>query len=197
MDRTKVKQDMVPDYRRLLDEELTRRYAEKGEQGALLAIFERYGHIVLGICYNHYSNAMDAKDATQKIFIKMSEELKKAPIDKFKPWLLKSINNYIAWNSTNTVPVKQNRIISHSQLEFEEVDSRYEDENVAELIYTIIQRLERDQKECIELFYFNKKDHILIANATGHTPEQVKGYIQKGKIFIKHKVQEALRHVRP
>jgi RNA polymerase sigma factor (sigma-70 family) len=193
----KGKQDILPDYRRLLDEELVRRYAERGEQGAVFTLFERYSHIVLGICFNHYSNSQLAKEAMQKIFIKMLDDMRSVQPDKFKPWLLKSINNYIAWNSTNTVPVKQNRIISHSQLEFEEVDSRYEDDNVAELVYTVIQRLDRDQKECIELFYFNRKDHVLIANATGHTPEQVKGYIQKGKIFIKHKVQEALRHVRP
>ena len=192
----KGKHEILPDYKRLSDEELLRRYAHRNEHEAIHVLFDRYGHIVLGICFNHFTTARDAKDATEKIFIKLLDEARSTQVDKFKPWLLKLVNNHCAWNSTTAAP-NANRIISHSQLEFEEADNRYDDDNVAELIYTLIQKLDEDQRECIEQFYFHRKDYVLVANVTGHTPQEVKAYIQKGKIFIKRNVQEALRYVRP
>jgi RNA polymerase sigma-70 factor (ECF subfamily) len=48
-----------------------------------------------------------------------------------------------------------------------------------------LQELNKDQKQCVTLFYLEKRSYNEIADQTGFTLLQVKSYIQNGKRNLK------------
>jgi RNA polymerase sigma-70 factor (ECF subfamily) len=50
-----------------------------------------------------------------------------------------------------------------------------------ELMSASLNELNREQKQCVTLFYLDKKSYQQIAEETGYTVMQVKSYIQNGK----------------
>jgi RNA polymerase sigma factor (sigma-70 family) len=56
-----------------------------------------------------------------------------------------------------------------------------QNDQLAEIIYDALQELSKEQKQCITLFYIEKRSYHEIADRTGFTLMQVKSYIQNGK----------------
>ena len=50
---------------------------------------------------------------------------------------------------------------------------------------TALQQLNKEQQQCVTLFYLEKKSYTEIAAATGYDMMQVKSYIQNGKRNLK------------
>ena len=48
-----------------------------------------------------------------------------------------------------------------------------------------LEKLGKEQKECITLFYLQKKKYQEVADITGYSLKQVKSYIQNGKRNLK------------
>ena len=61
-----------------------------------------------------------------------------------------------------------------------------------------LKELNPEQKQCVTLFYLQKKSYQEISEMTGFTMLQVKSYIQNGKrnlkILIEKKMKEKLNH---
>lgn len=170
---------MIPaDYRKLSDEELVFRYAHKHEHTALIYLFERYGHIVIGVCNNYISNANEAKEATQKIFLQIAEDLIAYKIEKFKPWLFQKCRNYCLLNHKGSMPVDNNGALSE---DFEE-DWQYkiEEAHMAEILRPMVSSLDAAQHTCIELFYLQGLTYNAIAEKTGYGIPFVKNSIVSG-----------------
>ncbi len=175
------------EYRNLSDEELVSRYAFKQEQAAFNVLFERYYHIVYGVCVKHLKNAENAKDTTQQIFEKLLADLPRFQIQHFKSWLytvaksqclmvLRKTQPNIAPSANGQMEFMENNDNLHLVVEKEVMLNRLED---------AIQLLNAEQKSCIELFYLQKKSYQEIADITGYTLLQVKSNIQNGKRNLK------------
>ena len=54
-------------------------------------------------------------------------------------------------------------------------------ENLLQQLETAMRDLSREQKQCISMFYLQKKSYQEIAAETGYSLLQVKSYIQNGK----------------
>jgi RNA polymerase sigma-70 factor (ECF subfamily) len=54
-------------------------------------------------------------------------------------------------------------------------------ENLLQQLETAMKNLSAEQKQCVSLFYFQKKSYQEIAAETGFSLLQVKSYIQNGK----------------
>ena len=65
--------------------------------------------------------------------------------------------------------------------ETEEKISLIEKDILLNKMMTAIEQLNTEQKECVSLFYLNKKSYAEIAEITGFTMLQVKSHIQNGK----------------
>jgi hypothetical protein len=79
------------EYRRLSDEELLRRFRDLHERAAVSYLFERYGHIILGICLKKENSISGAQRLTEEIFTKILDAERQKHIRDFQPWLLKFV----------------------------------------------------------------------------------------------------------
>lgn len=144
---------------------------------------------MLGICFKYLQNGEAAKDATQQIFIKLLDDLKRFEIISFKAWLLQVVRNYCLMQLRKSVPVVNNTVELATDMEFEEeIHPIAEREHLLQLLESSLSELNQEQKICIELFYLQKMNYAAIAQQTGYTLMQVKSNIQNGKRNLKNKL---------
>ena len=67
-------------------------------------------------------------------------------------------------------------------------------EQTLNLLEKYITTLNEEQKQCITLFYLQKKSYLEITTATGYTLMQVKSHIQNGKRNLKIMLEKHLKH---
>lgn len=159
------------------------------EQTAISCLYERYAHLVLGVCFKYLNNADSAKDATQQIFIKLLDDLKRFEIIRFRPWLLQVTRNHCLMQLRKSVPVTNNTVSLAEDMEFEdELHPHLEREELIGMLEAAIETLNTEQRTCIELFYLQKMNYAAIAGQTGYTLMQVKSHIQNGKRNLKNKL---------
>lgn len=190
---------VVGEYKKLPDEELIFRYVHRDEEAAINCLFERYGHLVFGVCLKYLKDTEAAKDATQQIFIKLLDDLKRFKIETFKPWLYRVAKNFCFMQLRKTVPVVNNELITNADADMEFEDDwhqKIEKEQMLDRLEVAVTELNEEQRICIDLFYLQKKTYREIAVQTGYTMLQVKSAIQNGKRNLKFKL-EASQGVRP
>jgi RNA polymerase sigma factor (sigma-70 family) len=160
------------------------------------ALFDRYGHLVLGVCLKYLKSPDLAKDATQRIFIKLLDDLHRFKIDRFKPWLLQVTRNFCLMELRGSVPVVNNEIGDLPDMEYEEeLHQKVERERVYEQLEKAIKELGKEQRVCVELFYLEKLTYSEISEKTGYSLNDVKSFLQNGKRNLKIRM-EALTDVR-
>jgi RNA polymerase sigma-70 factor, ECF subfamily len=180
----------ISEYRKLSDEELIYRYVHRQDPVAINYLYERYGHLVFGVCCKYLRNTEAAKDATQQIFIKLIDDIAKYTIDKFKPWLYKVAKNYCLMQLRQSVPVVNNSFDTGGDMEFEEdLHQKVEEEQVLNRLESAVEELNEDQRVCIRLFYLEKMTYAEISEKKGYTVMQVKSHIQNGKRNLKIKLE--------
>ena len=78
----------------------------------------------------------------------------------------------------------------------EETDRQFllENDHALDLMEGALKELNREQQQCVTLFYLQKKSYQEVSDQTGFSMLQVKSYIQNGKrnlkILIEKKLQE-------
>lgn len=187
---------MTADYKKLSDEELVFRYAHRNEQAAINCLFERYGHLVFGVCVKYLKSSEAAKDATQQVFIKLLEDLKRFEVQHFKSWLYQVSKNHCLMLLRKPILVVNNEFVTNGDMELEEeLHHKIEEEQLYTSLEMAITELSTEQKKCIELFYLEKLTYAEIAAKTGYSILQVKSAIQNGRRNLKIKL-EAIRKVK-
>jgi RNA polymerase sigma factor, sigma-70 family len=190
-----VKQVIPADYKKLSDEELIHRYAQKHEPVAFNCLFERYGHLVYGVCVKYLKDADAAKDAMQQVFIKLLDDLKRFEVTHFKSWLYQVSKNHCFMLLRKNIPVVNNEIATIADVEFEDDwHHKIEQEELLDKLEVAVAALNDEQRTCIELFYLQKLSYAEISAKTGYTSLQVKSAIQNGRRNLKLKL-EASRNV--
>ncbi len=186
------------DYKKLSDEELIHRYVHRQDQVTINFLFERYGHLVYGVCLKYLKNTEASKDATQQIFIKLLDDLHRFKIERFKPWLLQVTRNFCLMELRVNIPVVNSELATHLDIDMESDEDwhhKIEEEHLYENLDAALKQLNEEQRTCIELFYLQKLTYAEIANKTKYTIREVKSYLQNGKRNLKIKM-EALADVR-
>jgi RNA polymerase sigma factor (sigma-70 family) len=173
------------DYRKITDEELVSRYAERNEHQAFAALFERYSHLVYGVCLKYLKETEAAKDATQQIFIKLLEDLKKFEITHFKAWLYKVARNHCYMLLRKEEPVVSAENLADN-MEFEdEWHQKIKEEHFLNELEAAIQELSKEQRVCIRYFYLQKMSYAEVARQANYDLNTVKSAIQNGKRNLK------------
>jgi RNA polymerase sigma-70 factor (ECF subfamily) len=154
-------------------------------------LYERYAHLVLGVCFKYLKDGEAAKDATQQIFIKLLEDLKRFEILHFKPWLLQVTRNHCLMLLRQNIPVANNTISLPENMEFEDEGHPFlERELLLNELELAVAGLNEDQKTCITLFYLQKMTYSSIAQQTGFSMMEVKSHIQNGRRNLKIKLTQ-------
>lgn len=176
----------------LNDIELVSKYKETSDKSVVGILFERYTHLVFGVCMKYLKNEDESKDAVMQIFEKLMTDLLKHEITNFKSWLHSVAKNYCLMQlRSGQTAAKKNEELKKDTSSFMEnsyelhLNNTNEKEVALNKLEEAIQQLNTEQKNCIELFYLKEKCYHEIAETTGYSLIQVKSHIQNGKRNLK------------
>ncbi|HCA83780.1 MAG TPA: RNA polymerase subunit sigma-70 [Flavobacteriales bacterium] len=171
------------------DEELVRKYASSADVQIVGLLYERYSHLVFGVCLKYLRNRDDSKDAVINIFEKLLSDLKNHQVDNFKSWLHSVARNHclmILRKSNRPGTEKEIETLEHILAEDQNDTDVFAKESSLQELESAICKLNKEQQTCIELFYLKEKSYQEITTQTGYSLNAVKSHIQNGKRNLKN-----------
>jgi len=183
------------------DEELLSRYQHTQDWQYYQELFRRYVHLVYGICLKYSDTQEDAKDLTMHIFEVLIDRLLQADVKTFKKWLYSVVRNECVSKWRKVENSEKWRLF----LEETENSKDFFVENVGylrllneeqindEILKAQIDQLKAEQKQCIQLFYYEKMTYAEIAATTGQNFKAVKTNLQNGKRNLKLRLQKLIK----
>lgn len=183
------------DYKELTDQELLEQFYADHDNEWLGILLQRYTLLLLGVCMKYLKNEDEAKDSVQQVFLKVIQELHKYKVEYFKSWLYMVAKNHCLMRLRE----KQGKITAEIN---EKLTAQPEEETDRQLLVSndrtlaimeeVLQELNPEQRQCVTLFYLEKKSYQEVSNATGYSLLQVKSYIQNGKRNLKIMIEKRL-----
>jgi RNA polymerase sigma factor (sigma-70 family) len=177
------------------DEELIHRYRNSHETSYIGELYQRYTHLVYGVCLKYLQNNAEAEDMTMQVFEKLITDLKKHHITAFKPWLHAVVKNECMMKfRKNTADQKNLNLLKNkasdlvekgSEEHLQEAQELEDRELIVQHLKEGIEQLKEEQQECVELFYLKNCSYTEISKITGYTMNEVKSHIQNGKRNLK------------
>jgi RNA polymerase sigma-70 factor (ECF subfamily) len=172
------------------DDELLVLYQLKGDIKVAGMLFDRYVHLVYGVCLKYLKNREESKDAVMQIFEKILETLRTEEIRNFKSWLYVVSKNFCLMElrkKHNTLDISN--IIENNEeylmeytLEMNPIDELLDDIKLKKCL----EALSIEQKRCVELFYYKEMCYKEISDVTKFEIKKVKSFLQNGKRNLKN-----------
>jgi len=171
------------------DQDIILRYREDENPEWIGILFERYTHLVLGVCLKYLKNEEDSKDAVMQIFETMVDDLLNHQVENFKSWLYTKTRNHCLMQLRKDQTANRYHEAEHIRLrdsivEFSDemhLNNERDLDDMLDKLSIGIGQLSKEQLECIELMYLKEKSYKEIVTLTGYDLKQVKSYIQNGK----------------
>lgn len=181
---------MTNDLKNLSDDALVAIYRSSQSRDALGVLFNRYAHLVYGVCMKYFRDPDTAQEHVSQVFEKLITELPKHQIEFFRAWLYRVAQNQCLMTlRSNKHKYKSTEEFLDDTVEYENgLHPKLEKEQELNKLEAAIQTLNHEQRICIELFYLQKKCYTDIVKETGFTFMQVKSHIQNGKRNLKIKL---------
>lgn len=174
-------------YSHINDQQLLGYFKADRNNNWLGILLQRYTLLLFGVCMKYLKNEEEAKDAVQQIFLKAITELHKYEVEYFKSWLYMVAKNHCLMKLRDKpgriVDIKEQMIVSND--EENNLQNHIQKDLQLELVSNSLEELNPEQKQCVTLFYLQKKTYQDIAAETGFTLMQVKSHIQNGKRNLK------------
>jgi len=156
------------------DEELLRLFDRNGSLDTLGELYSRYMHLVYGVSLKYLGSREEAKDIVMQIFEKLVTDLPGQEVRNFN-------SKKSADGRMEGYKIEQE--FMESEQEMHPIDR--EDHSVEEALKHCIEQLKNEQKQCIELFYYEKRCYQEIVELLGMNEKKVKSYLQNGKRNLK------------
>ncbi len=170
-------------YKNISDKKLLDKYKQSRNKAFIEEIFNRYAHLIYGVCLK-YSNANRiCKDVLISIMEILMKQAKTKEITNLKSWLYVVTKNECFRHNKEMSKIHSNSIdqynnnIYYQENEINDVSDK--------LLLEVIAELVDEQKQCLNLFYFEQKSYKQIAKQTGFDIKKVKSYIQNAKRNLK------------
>jgi RNA polymerase sigma factor (sigma-70 family) len=178
----------------LTDEELVAEYFSSGNLNIIGHLYKKYTHLVFGVCLKYMKNEEKSKDAVMEIFESLIDKLKIHKVSNFKSWLYTVTKNHCLMliRSDSSYHKLKDRIFHNFMSENMELQSQmhplFEDkqELLIKHLDKALNKLKKEQGNCIRLMYMENKSYREIADITGYSMKEVKSYIQNGKRNLKN-----------
>jgi len=153
-------------------------------------LLPRYTLLILGVCMKYLKNEEDAKDCVQQIFLKVINELYKYKVDYFKSWIYIIAKNHclMQLRGNKNIKIELNEEIMPAEDFSTDKTDLIEKDKLLSKMQEAIKQLNPEQRQCITLFYLEKKSYSEIAEITGHSILQVKSCLQNAKRNLKLKM---------
>ncbi|MBN1952431.1 MAG: sigma-70 family RNA polymerase sigma factor [Bacteroidales bacterium] len=174
----------------LSDETLVEKYLSTNDLEWLGMLYQRYTPLVYGVCLKYYKDREDSQDAVMQIFEKLIIEVGKHQIEKFRPWLYVLTKHYCLRQLQNKTS-ELHRFEKFSGEQIMESDNYLSpldeepEKNMNKALQECLEKLKKEQKVCVELFYYNEKCYQEISDQMNIPLNKVKSYIQNGKRNLK------------
>jgi len=169
------------------DAALIAQYRSTGSLDVLGLLYNRYMHLVYGVCLSYFKDEEASKDAVMQIFEELVLKLRLHEVQNFKSWL-----HVLTRNHCLMVLRKQSKhdIVSIEDVFVENAEFVHLDiEDAKEKQLTVMEKcmdtLPQEQKVSVDLFYLQEKCYKDVAEITGYDILKVKSYIQNGKRNLK------------
>jgi RNA polymerase sigma factor (sigma-70 family) len=182
------------------DLDLIAHYKQTGDYACVGVLFQRYTHLIFGVCVKYLKDEDDAQDASMQIFEKLLVDLKKHEVQQFKAWLHMVCKNYCLMQlRSGATRLKNNKEMYKDLSTFMESEQELHliPQNTKEVQLThmeeCIEGLNEEQKICIELFFLQEKSYQEVTEATNFSMNNVKSYIQNGKRNLKNCVEARIK----
>ncbi len=182
------------------DSELIALYKQSSDNNFIGVLYNRYSHLIFGVCMKYLKNEQDAQDAFILIFEKILDDLQKYDVKEFKPWLYINCKTFCLMQLRSEASIQkkekdlQNYLVN--SMEYESELHLFND-NQREIQLTFMEeclkKLNTDQQICIELFYLKEKSYQEVSNETNLALNNVKSYIQNGKRNLKNCIDAQLK----
>ena len=178
------------------DEQLLEKFRQSGDLEILGVLYQRYMHLVYGVCLRYFKDREEARDGVMHIFEKLISEIPGHQIQKFKSWLYVLTKNHCLMEirSGKSRERKMDRWISEQEFSVEfQPDLHPIDEESAlqnTRLRECIERLKNEQKDCIQLFFFENRSYAEIAGLLSLDEKKVKSHLQNGKRNLKICLEE-------
>ena len=183
-------------YKDISDKDLLHKYRQKQNKAIIEEIFNRYAHLIYGVCLKYSNTNSVCKDVLISIMEILMKEAKNKEIKNLKSWLYVVTKNECFRHNKEIAKLQNNSIdqcnkdIYYLKSE-EETDSNIISDNS---LLNAIEELVDEQRQCLKLFYFEQKSYKQISEITDFDIKKVKSYIQNAKrnlkIILSKKIKE-------
>jgi len=173
------------------DIELVNAFCQQDEKRALGILYERYGHLVVGLCLNYLKDREAARDATMDVFEKVTLKVCNQPIESFRAWLFYTSRNYCIDLLRKKIRERENapKITGEDFVE-NNADERPLSETRLEQLPGALAELSQGQAACVRLFYLKGLSYGQVCEATGYDLKKVKSYLQNGRRNLRLKLEK-------
>jgi RNA polymerase sigma-70 factor (ECF subfamily) len=178
------------------DLDLVARYKQTDDNAFVGALFQRYTHLIFGVCMKYLKDEDEAQDASMQIFEKLLKDLKKHEVQQFKAWLHMVCKNFCLMQlRSGASKLRRAKEMHKDMTSFMESDHELHlvIENTKELQLTFMEEcikgLNNEQKICVELFFLQEKSYQEVTEMTSYSMNNVKSYIQNGKRNLKNCIE--------
>ena len=173
-------------------------YKENGKKDIIGELYKRYTQFVFLVSMKYLKNEESSKDSVMQIFEKLFSDLLNHKVENFKSWLYMVTRNHCLMQLRKNQLNLRNRVDYKKDTEdFVEIDmnshlkEKETQENKIETVQDAVNQLNKEQGECVKLFYLEGKSYQEIAELTSYSIKKVKSYIQNGKRNLKNILTKA------
>lgn len=162
-------------------------YQQSGDLEVLGMLYNKYMHLVFGVCFNYFKDEELSKDAVMQIFEELVVKLKIHQVQNFKSWLHVLSRNHclmaLRKSAKNpTVSMEDNFVENGDFVHLNIEDTK---ETQLTIMEKCMETLPEEQRKSVDLFYLQEKCYKEVADITGYDMLKVKSYIQNGKRNLK------------
>ncbi len=169
------------------DSELIAAYQKSGDLEALGTLYNKYMHLVFGVCFNYFKDEEQSKDAVMQIFEELVSKLRLHQVQNFKSWLHVLTRNHclmaLRKSAKNPTVTLEDNFVENEDFVHLAIDDAKETQLT--LMEKCMETLSEEQRRSVELFYLQEKCYKEVADITGYDMLKVKSYIQNGKRNLK------------
>ncbi len=183
-------------YDHISEQELLESFYSDRNNEWLGILLQRYTLLLFGVCMKYLKNEEEARDAVQQIFLKVITELQRYKVEYFKSWLYMVAKNHCLMKIRATQGKRETELkeeITGPAEDGDHISSIREKDVTLNLMNESLEELNKEQKDCVTLFYLEKRSYQEIADSTGFSMMQVKSHIQNGKRNLRIILEKKLR----
>jgi len=173
------------------DAQLVASYKESGSLEVLGALYNKYMHLVFGVCVNYFKDEEQSKDVVMQIFEELVTKLRLHDVQNFKSWLHVLTRNHclmvLRKASRHSTISLEDSFVENTDFVHLDIDDTKETKLI--IMEKCMESLPEEQRVSVDLFYLQEKCYKEVAEITGYDMMKVKSYIQNGKRNLKNCIE--------